>query len=198
MDEVEAATDAIRAELAELMKDGSGFRPYVEGDPRRPRKDPSGMTDNADWSAFYLWKNGRPVTENLARCPRTTAALARVPFSVVANRSPEVHFSLLRPGARIPPHSGLFNTRLICHLPLIVPPGCGFRVGNDTRTPVEGRAWAFDDTIEHEAWNLGDRARVILLFEIWRPELTDAERRLVCAMFEAIDAYNGQPAASHI
>jgi aspartyl/asparaginyl beta-hydroxylase (cupin superfamily) len=101
-------------------------------------------------------------------------------------------FSLLRAGARIPPHSGLVNTRLICHLPLIVPPGCGFRVGNEIRTPVEGRAWAFDDTIEHEAWNDSSLPRVILLFEVWRPELGDAERSLVRALFEAIDAYSGQ------
>jgi aspartate beta-hydroxylase len=193
MDGVESATDAIRAEVTALLNDMSGFRPYVEENHQRPGKDPSGMTGNPDWSAFYLWKGGKPVPENIARCPRTTAALARVPFSEVANRSPEVLFSMLRSGARIPPHTGLFNTRLICHLPLIVPPGCGLRVGNDTRTPEEGRAWAFDDTIEHEAWNMGDRARVILLFEVWRPELTEVERRLVSTMFEAIDAYSGQP-----
>ena len=195
MDPVEAATDAIRGELTQLLAEGSGFRPYVEGDPRRPRKEQSGMTDNPDWSAFYLWKNGQAVPENIARCPKTAAAVAQVPFSDVANRSPSILFSLLRPGARIPPHSGLVNTRLICHLPLIVPPGCGFRVGNDTRTPVEGRAWAFDDTIEHEAWNNSDRVRVILLFEVWRPELSDEERGLVRAMFEAIDAYSGQQPA---
>ena len=96
-------------------------------------------------------------------------------------------FSLLRPGARIPPHNGFVNTRLICHLPLIVPESCGLRVGNDTRALVEGKAWLFDDTIEHEAWNGSDRTRVILLFEIWRPEFTEEERRLVSAMFQAID-----------
>ena len=77
----------------------------------------------------------------------------------------------------------------------MVPPECGFRVGNDTRTPVEGKAWVFDDTIEHEAWNRSDRTRVILLFEIWRPELTDEERALVGAMFNAIDEYTGQKPA---
>jgi len=112
----------------------------------------------------------------------------------VRGRSPSILFSLLRPGARIPPHTGEMNTRLICHLPLIVPPDCSFRVGNDTRATVEGRAWVFDDTIEHEAWNGSDRTRVILLFEIWRPELTVEERGLVSAMFEAIDAYNDEPA----
>ena len=83
------------------------------------------------------------------------------------------------------------NTRLICHLPLIVPPGCTFRVGNDVRSWVEGKAWVFDDTIEHEAWNRSDRTRVVLLFEVWRPELSDDERRYVTAMFKAIDAYGG-------
>jgi aspartyl/asparaginyl beta-hydroxylase (cupin superfamily) len=112
-------------------------------------------------------------------------ALACVPLAGTANRSPSILFSLLRPGARIPPHCGLINTRLICHLPLIVPAACGFRVGNDTRVPVEGKLWAFDDTIEHEA-ECSDRTRVILLFDIWRPKLTEDERGLVNAMFETM------------
>jgi aspartate beta-hydroxylase len=115
-----------------------------------------------------------------------------IPLAVVKNRSPSVLFSLLRPGARIPPHTGLVNTRLICHLPLLVPPACGFRVGNDIRAPVEGKAWVFDDTIEHEAWNDSGRTRVILLFETWRPELSDEERALVSTMFSAIDEYSGR------
>jgi aspartyl/asparaginyl beta-hydroxylase (cupin superfamily) len=195
MDAIEAATAGIRAEAAAALQEGSGFRPYVEGDPRRPRKEQSGMTDNPDWSAFYLWKNGDVVPENAARCPQTMAALAGVPLARVPNRSPSVLFSLLRPGARIPPHSGLVNTRLICHLPLIVPPGCGLRVGNDSRVPIEGNAWAFDDTIEHEAWNGSREPRVILLFEVWRPELSEDERESVRAMFDAIDAYSGQKPA---
>ncbi len=194
LDKVEAATADIRAELIEILKQESAFKPYVEGNPRLPQTNPQGMLNNPEWSAFYLWKNGAIVPENAARCPKTLSALADVPLALVRNRSPSILFSLLRPGARIPPHTGEVNTRLICHLPLIVPPDCSFRVGNDTRATVEGRAWVFDDTIEHEAWNGSDRTRVILLFEIWRPELTVEERGLVSAMFEAIDAYNDEPA----
>ena len=192
LDKVETATADIRAELLEVLREESAFRPYVQGDPRRPRKEQAAMADNPDWGAFYFWKDGEIVPENAARCPRTMNVMAEVPLTRVKNRSPSVLFSLLRPGARIPPHSGFVNTRLICHLPLIVPRDCGFRVGNDTRTPVEGKIWLFDDTIEHEAWNGSEQTRVILLFEIWRPELTDDERALVAAMFEAIDAYSGQ------
>jgi aspartate beta-hydroxylase len=197
-DKLEAATADIREEMLAVLKDGSAFRPYVEGDPSRPRSDQTGLQENPSWGAFYLWRDGEIVAENAARCPKTMAALEGFPLVEVQNRSPSVLFSLLLPGARIPPHTGIVNTRLICHLPLLVPPGCGLRVGNDVRVPVEGKAWLFDDTIEHEAWNNSDRPRVILLFETWRPELTDEERGLVCSMFKAIDDHSGQKPAWEI
>jgi aspartyl/asparaginyl beta-hydroxylase (cupin superfamily) len=198
LDALEAATADIRSELAEVMKEPSVFRPYVQADPNRPHNDQAGMLNNPAWSAFYLWKDGEIVAENAARCPRTIRALADAPLARVKGRSPAVLFSLLRPRTHIPPHTGFVNTRLICHLPLIVPESCRLRVGNETRTPVEGKAWLFDDTIEHEAWNDSAETRVILLFEIWRPELTAEERKLVSAMFEAIDQHSGQTTAWEI
>ncbi len=191
LDQVEAATAEIREEMLGVLSDGSAFVPYLQSDPRRPPKQGGGLLGNLDWSAFYLWQHGQVVAENAARCPRTMAALAGAPLTQMAGRSPAALFSQLRPGAHIPPHHGFVNTRLIVHLPLVVPPGCTFRVGNETREWVEGRAWVFDDTIEHEAWNRSDRTRVILLFEIWRPELSDAERAQVSSMFEAIDRQRG-------
>ena len=189
LDQLDAATDDIRAELLQVLEEESAFRPYVERHARLPHLNALGLLDNPAWSAFFLWKNGELVTDNAARCPKTVAALADLPLAFVKGRSPSVIFSLLRPGAHIPPHTGEVNTRLICHLPLIVPPHCALRVGNDTRPVVEGKAWVFDDTIEHEAWNRSDQTRVILLFEVWRPELTGEERALVSSMFEAIEAY---------
>jgi aspartate beta-hydroxylase len=191
LDDVEAATEAIREELLAVLKDRGAFQPYVKSDPKRAALVRGGMLDNPDWGAFYLRKNGVWIEENAKRCPRTMEALARVPFAEVPGRSPSILFSLLRPGARIPPHTGVANTRLICHLPLIVPPSCGFRVGNETRPWVEGKAWVFDDTIEHEAWNLSDQVRVILLFDIWQPDLSAAERVCVRDMFEALQELPG-------
>jgi aspartyl/asparaginyl beta-hydroxylase (cupin superfamily) len=193
LDKLEAATADIRGELVDILREESAFKPYVEANPRLPQTDPQEMLNNPKWSAFYLWKHGELVRENAARCPKTVRALAEVPFAQLKNRSPSVLFSLLRPGARIPPHTGEINARLICHLPLIVPPNCALRVGNDTRAVVEGKAWVFDDTMEHEAWNRSSETRVILLLEIWRPELTLEERALVSAMFEAIEAYGAAP-----
>jgi aspartate beta-hydroxylase len=195
LDGVEAAYPEIRAELLEVMKQQSQFAPYVQANPKLPRAGQDGMLNNPDWSAFYLWKDGEIVPENAARCPNTLAALAALPQTHIANRSPSILFSQLRPGAHIPPHTGRINARLICHLPLLVPEKCRFRVGNDTREVVAGKAWAFDDTIEHEAWNDSSETRVILIFEVWRPELTLNERELVRAMFGAIDAHSGEKPA---
>ncbi len=121
---IERETDAIRAELQAVMQQPAAFAPYVQGHRNRPPNEQAGMLNNPAWSAFYLWKNGEVVAENAARCPKTMQALQDAPLAHVPNRSPSILFSLLQPGAHIPPHNGLVNTRLICHLPLIVPGQC--------------------------------------------------------------------------
>ena len=107
----------------------------------------------------------------------------------IGARAPSILFSRLAPGARIPPHHGVMNARLICHLPLIVPPGCGFRVGGETREWNEGELLVFDDTVEHEAWNDSSSDRIILIFDVWRPEITIEERRAITALFDSVDNY---------
>lgn len=185
---VEAEAAAIRSELEGLLRDrGPAFRPYLHGDVNRSRVETDRLLDSPDWSALFLCENGAPNAEAIARCPRTWAAMDTVPAPRIAN-SPTVMFSLLRPGARIAPHTGMFNTRLVCHLPLIVPPGCGFRVGNETREWQEGKLLIFDDTIEHEAWNNGSTDRVVLIFDIWRPDLDAREREEIGAFFAATGA----------
>lgn len=186
---VEAAAGDIRTELDALLAEPDLFRPYLEPRADRPNRDTTGMMSNADWSALFLWKDGEEQPEVARRCPRTMAALAEVPLCRVPGRTPSILFSKLKAGARIPPHHGLINTRLICHLPLIAPPGSRFRVGNDTREWREGQAWAFDDTIEHEAANESGQDRTILIFDIWKPELNEEERALVSALFQAVDGY---------
>jgi hypothetical protein len=185
---IEAAAPQIEAELRHfLAQNDSAFRPYVEAEPNRPRKHHS-LYDDPKWSALHLSKGGKP-TEHAQHFPATLAAVAGAPLPQIVGRSPMTLFSLLRPGTHIEPHNGLFNTRLICHLPLIVPPGCAFRVGNETRSWESGKLLIFDDSIQHEAWNRSQEKRFILLFEIWRPELTADERGALTTMFEAIDSF---------
>lgn len=178
----------IRAELESLLARQSdaakGFAPYVEKTGREGAGVSHPLLDNPDWSAFYLIKQGKRIEENIALCPKTMAAIDAIGEDASPAPAPSVLFSLLKPGARIPPHHGMLNTRLICHLPVILPGQCGFRVGNETREWADGEVFIFDDTIEHEAWNHSDGPRYILIFEHWRPELSPRQRHLVSELFK--------------
>lgn len=189
----EAQAGAMLAELEALLDGQPGdFSPYVQTRPDRPAAA-NPLRDDPSWGAHYLWENGSPVADHAARAPVTMAALATAPMPVIAARSPMALYSLLRPDTHIRPHNGMLNTRLICHLPLITNADCAIRVGNETRSWQQGRLLIFDDSIEHEAWNRGGATRIILLFEIWRPEISPDERTALTAIFEAISAYGGLP-----
>ncbi len=185
---LEAAMPAIRAEVEAVLAADAGVQPYVERPADRPGR-PHPLMNDPRWSAFHLMLNGERVAANAARCPVTMAALAALPLPAIKGRAPMALFSILRAGTHIPPHNGMLNTRLICHLPLIVPRDCRLRVGNTVRAVEAGKVLIFDDSIEHEAWNDSDEARAILLFEIWRPELSAAEIAGLTAMYESVAMY---------
>src|SRR5580700_2847431 len=192
LDAIEAASDEIRAELMSvLVADREGLEPYVAYPQGTPLNQWKELNKSRRWSAYFLWNQAAAQPAHLARCPRTTAALKGAPQCDVAAHGPTAFFSILEAGTRIPPHTGVTNTRLTVHLPLIVPPGCGFRVGSETREWVPGKAWVFDDTIEHEAWNLSEVPRALLIFDIWNPYLSAAERDLIRVATEVVGTYYG-------
>ena len=179
----------MQAELAAVMANGAdGFAPYVQRHVDRPAPN-NPLLDSADWTAFYFWQNGEVVEENARRCPATMRALEMAPMPVARGRSPNAHWSRLLPGAHIAPHTGMLNTRLICHIPILTAPECSLRVGSETRGWVDGVPLIFDDSIEHEARNAGTGERVVLLFEIWRPDIPENDRATISQIFEAIGVY---------
>jgi aspartate beta-hydroxylase len=193
LDAFEAATEDMRRELIQVLaSDVGGIVPYVaypDGVPLNQWKD---LNHSRRWGAYYLLKNGARLEEHLARCPRTAALLAQAPLADVPEQAPTAFFSVLEPHTHIPAHTGVTNTRLVVHVPLVVPPGCRFRVGSETREWKVGQAWVFDDTIEHEAWNDSDLPRAILIIDIWNPFLTAVERELVSTAIEAVVQYYGR------
>jgi aspartate beta-hydroxylase len=190
LQELEAATDDIRAELEVVRREqAQDFGPYIQKAPHEPANQWAELNHSPRWSTYFLWKDGRRNDSHCARCPRTAALLERLPLAHQQGYGPTAMFSSLQPKTRIPAHTGSANTRLIVHLPLVLPGQCWFRVGNETRAWEMGRAWVFDDTIEHEAWNDSDEERVILIFDVWNPFLTETERELVAAMMAARNAH---------
>jgi aspartate beta-hydroxylase len=188
---LEAKADVIRDELSALVSgdDRPGFRPYLHYPAGSQLGQTPDLNSSMDWSAFFFWQDGRRNEENCKRCPQTAALLDELPLHQVPGTGPTAMFSNLVAGAHIAPHTGSTNARLIVHLPLIVPPDCAFRVGNETRPFEYGKAWVFDDTIEHEAWNRSDRSRTILIFDVWNPFLSEAERELISALLIAQQEY---------
>lgn len=189
MDRLETHFEAIRDEVLGLLDaGGAGFAPYVSMPPGTPENKWSELSDSNRWDACYIWKYGQAVEAMHARCPRTVAALSEIERFDIEGRGPTAFFSLLRPHTRIPPHTGVSNMRAIIHLPLVVPDGCSFRVGGETRLWEPGKAFAFDDSIDHEARNDSAEVRAILIFDVWNPHITPAERDLIRNYYRAADA----------
>ena len=187
MRELESRTDAIKSELQDMLASrGSEFVPYIQYGPGDPVNQWDQLNHSRNWSGFHLYAHGKPVHEHLSQCPRTAEALALVDSAQIAGLCPNAMFSALAPGAHIPPHTGETNARLVAHLPLVVPDGCSYRVGYDRRQWREGKCWVFDDTIEHEARNGSDQVRVILMFDVWNPLLSPAERDMATALAGAM------------
>ena len=189
---LEQKTAAITAELQGLLAAADAdFTPYIAYQPGQPVNQWAELNHSAKWSALHLWRGGVPVAENLARCPVTAGILQSLPMADIAGLCPNVMFSALAPGTHIPPHHGETNARLVAHLPLIVPEGCGLRVGHEQRSWTVGETLIFDDSIEHEAYNSSNELRVVLIFDLWNPLLSQPERQMVQGMVAAAREFAG-------
>ena len=183
---LEAASGTIRAEMhAAIASTRAELVPYIEYSEHEALEQWRPLNRNPDWTAVHLLRKGEVVAANAALCPQTMALLAQLPQPTIAGASPNAMFSLLAPHTAIPPHVGVNNTRLVCHLPLVVPAGCWFRVGGETRLWREGEAFVFDDCVEHEAMNPTDQLRVVLIFDVWHPDLDAHEQQAVAALIAA-------------
>lgn len=138
------------------------------------------------WNGYYFNRHGERREENCRACPQTAALLDDLPLCRIMGHAPETMFSVLSPGTHLLPHQGITNTRVVGHLALIVPPDCALRVVDQPYHWREGEVVIFDDSYWHEAWNRSDRLRVVLIFDLWHPELSLAEREMVSELVTGI------------
>jgi aspartate beta-hydroxylase len=190
--ELERNTDVIREELLAVLGQEQGIEPFI----RFPSPDivpqylGGGPQGAPSWDAFFFYRHGVRYDENCARCPRTAAIIDALPLSHIRAHAPEICFSVLSPGTHILPHYGVTNSRVVTHLPLIVPDNCALTVGGEEHVWQEGRCVTFDDTFQHEAWNRSEKTRVVLILDGWNPHLTQVERQAVADLVEAIGDFN--------
>lgn len=185
------AYDDIRAEAIGVLQDRPGMESFLTFQPGQSKDNYlGGDGGNPSWDAYFFYRHGKRYDDNHAGCPKTSALLDAVELCQVDGQAPEICFSVLQPGTHIKLHYGVTNTRLVLHLPLIVPDDCALNVmGGGEHAWREREPMMFDDTFQHEAWNRSDKVRVILLMDCWNPHLSAAERVATRHLVELIGAF---------
>lgn len=180
----------IRAEAEALLAQDRDFESFLGLKPGQSREGYiGGSNPNAAWDAYFFYRRGQRFDAHHEACPFTSSVLDSVELCRVGHQAPEVCFSVIRPQSTIMAHHGVTNTRMVMHLPLIVPKQCALNiVDGEAHSWREGELMMFDDTFQHEAWNRSDEPRLILLMDCWNPYLTEPEKIAVKQLVEAIDA----------
>lgn len=192
IEELEAGTASIRDELLAVLSRPQSLESFLQitSAQQAPELLKSSGPERPAWDAYFFHRHGQRYDEHCLQCPQTAGFLDWLPLVRVRDHSPETLFSVLQSGTHILPHTGVTNTRLVTHLPLIVPKDCALRVGGETHVWEEGRCVTFDDTFEHEAWNNSSETRVVLIVDSWNPDLSEAERAAVCDLVGEIGDFN--------
>jgi aspartate beta-hydroxylase len=160
---LEQSYEAIRSEMEGLA--ATEFQPEIDG---------VRLTQRGTWDVFPFYERGSKNVENCARCPVITRIIDG--HNTVRTLAGLLYVSKLSPGTHLKPHRGPTNLRLRCHLGITIPHGdCALKVGGETRHWQEGRCIVFDDSFEHEAWNHTSEPRVVLIIDLWHPDLAPVE-----------------------
>ncbi len=172
--ELERMSALIREELHDL--DTHTFHREVEPIDR-----------TGSWDVCMLFERGKRRNENCELLPITTRIIET--HRTLRTHAGIAYFSRLSPKTRVASHRGPTNMRLRCHLGIDVPPDCGVTVAGESRSWSEGRCIVFDDSFEHSVWNDSDRPRIVLIVDLWHPDLSDEEIVLLERMHLYAAAY---------
>jgi aspartyl/asparaginyl beta-hydroxylase (cupin superfamily) len=162
---LETSYEIIQEELLSVIDLGVATDIGENWSPAHPSYVSGPSNNQVQWKTFEFEFFGIKHPIHRAQCPKTSELLNHIPELITA------HFSLLKPQTRVKPHKGYSRMILRNHLPLIVPSkgDMGIRVGSDTRRWEEGKLLSFYDFLDHEAWNLSDDLRAVLMFDIPHP-----------------------------
>jgi aspartyl/asparaginyl beta-hydroxylase (cupin superfamily) len=162
--ELEAAAPEIAAEAD-----------VITGQPAVREAESMNLTDAGEWHQYRLFLWGNESRNNTRRCPRTVEIVHSISSAAHAGNILSARFAVTDPGTHIRPHCGPHNARLRVHLGLKVPKGNSMRVCDEMLSLEEGRAIIFDDSFEHEVWNKSNARRIVLLLDVWHPDMTQSQ-----------------------
>ena len=133
------------------------------------------LREKGDWKQFVLFLRGKKIEENCKRAPITCKLIDQIEPAKTCRRG-QVKFSIMSQNTHVWTHCGPTNCRLRAHLGLKIPLGPSLRVGNETREWIEGKFIIFDDSFEHEVWHTGDQIRLVLIVDLWHPDLNETQK----------------------
>ena len=191
-----AAICDIRRELLQLLQTNSANAQRHGRDIYEPFKllDNTGrdvgvaFDPNDGWRSLDFLQDGHWNQERCAACPCTVSFLRSLPLCECTLA--RAYVSILTAHKSITPHHGRSNVKLRMQLPVIMGSASeGFseiRVGGIPHRYEEGQPILFDDTFLHEVHNCSAVDRVVLLVDIWHPELTAAEIDSISRVFSPV------------
>jgi hypothetical protein len=160
-------------------------------EPSRFQRESERIKRTGDWDVLFLYERGRRRDEVCDACPVTTRGIET--HGALRTAAGLIYVSRMRAGTHIRAHRGPTNVRLRCHLGITVPDGdCAIRVGDEIRRWREGECLVFDDHFEHEAWNHTAEDRIVLIVDLWHPDLSTTEVRLLEGLHRYVYAHAQQ------
>ena len=163
------------------------------------------LRDTGEWAQFELYRQGQKSERNCKKAPITCKLVSSIP-QVASNRRGQVKFSVMASGTHVHAHSGPTNCRLRVHLGLKIPideqkgeqPGSSvssrgktfaedatkLRVADRYLKWGDGEIFIFDDSFDHEVWhyNRQQESRVVLILDLWHPDLNAYQRQTLPAI----------------
>ncbi|CAH0695100.1 unnamed protein product [Spodoptera exigua] len=160
---------ALEKSWKEILKEGEAAKALYE-------KEKEGLKERGEWSQLDLFVRGQEIPNRCKRAP-VTCSIVRSEVAASGCRRGQIKFSAMEAGTHVRPHVGPTNCRLRMHLGLSNTKDTYIRVDQETRQWKVGKTFMFDDSFEHEVWHNGTGTRLVLIVDVWHPDLTPAERR---------------------
>nr|XP_021207773.1 aspartyl/asparaginyl beta-hydroxylase isoform X4 [Bombyx mori] len=165
---------ALERSWRQILEEGESLRALYE-------KEKEGLKERGEWSQLDLFARGSEIPGRCKKAP-VTCSIVRQEVAAAGCRRGQIKFSAMEAGTHVRPHVGPTNCRLRMHLGLSNTKDTYIRVDKETRQWQTGKVLLFDDSFEHEVWHNGTGTRLVLIVDVWHPDLTPTERRQLPAI----------------
>lgn len=183
-DSFETVTSILQQNYNSILYEYTQMSTGIESDYKLLNDEHKLHDGQWNWDSYLL--KGERQLSFAKKYPITTAVLDSLPLMTDIPFG-YAFFSTLKPFSSIGLHSGPMNLRIRCHFPLVVPnfpvESLGMAVGDQKVTWTPGVPIYFDDCYEHKVWNKTPENRVVLLFDMWHPDIKDEEKKAIKDMF---------------